>query len=234
MGTSEVETWLLVAAESREFDGLRRELGSGRELNWPLDFARAVQGRGRRWILAANGPGPARAAEAVRVSLARERAGRVISTGYCGGLAGDLAVGEVVAAEAVRGEDGEFAADPPRGAARRGPVLSLDRVAVTAAEKRRLAEDGAIAVEMEAAAVAREARCAGIPFACVRAVSDAAGEDLPLDFNRFRGPDGRFARARIAAATLADPRLAAKLWALHRNARIAGEALGRYLANCEF
>lgn len=223
-----------MAAESREFDGLRRELGKDRKLDWPLDFAREAEGRGRRWILVANGPGPERAAAATKMGLERERVDRVISTGYCGGLAGNLPVGAVVAAERVRGEDMEFTAEPPRPESPRGVVRSVDRVAVTAREKQELARDGAVAIEMEAAGVAREAQRAGVPFSCVRAVSDEAGEDLPLDFNRYRDADGRFARARIAAAALRAPGLARKLWELNRKAQSAGEALGRYLANCEF
>lgn len=234
MGTSKVETWLLVAAESREFDGLRRQLGKDRELDWPLDFARAAEGRGRRWLLAANGPGPALAAQAAAIGLERERVDRVISTGYCGGLAADLAVGAVVVAEIVRGDNRDFPAQAARGVARRGVIRSTDRVAVTVEEKRKLAEDGAIAIEMEAAGVAPEAERAGIPFACVRAVSDSAEEGLPLDFNRYRGADGRFARGRIAAAALRNPSLARKLLELNRKAKSAGEALGRYLADCEF
>jgi purine-nucleoside phosphorylase len=73
-------------------------------------------------------------------------------------------------------------------------------VAVTVAEKRELYEQGASIVDMEAAAIAAVCRERGVEFACLKAVSDLASEDLPLDFNRYRDADGRFQNARIAFA----------------------------------
>lgn len=59
-------------------------------------------------------------------------------------------------------------------------------------EKRRLADAyGAALVDMEAAAVARLASMRGIPFYCIKGVSDALEARLP-DFNRFITSDGQF------------------------------------------
>ena len=103
-----------------------------------------------------------------------------------------------------------------------------------AAEKRQLAAAGAMAVEMEAAAVGAAALTRGVPFYCVRVVSDEAGEDLPLDFNRFRNPDGRLSRRRIAAAALKHPGRIPALIKLDRSANRASQALGEFLVNCQF
>ena len=88
---------------------------------------------------------------------------------------------------------------------------------------------------MESAAVARKAAEWGVPFRCVRAVSDTAAEDMPLDFNLYRDADGRFSRTRIALAALARPFTAIPaLLRLDRNCRIAAESLGDFFADCRF
>jgi adenosylhomocysteine nucleosidase len=140
----------------------------------------------------------------------------LISTGFCGALDPALRVGDIV----VGG----------------GKVFTLDRVAVTAEEKRDLrARTGAVAVDMEAAAVSRKAAEWGVPFYCIRAVSDTAYEDMPLDFNLYRDAEGRFSRSRIALAALARPfRRVPSLLRLDRNCKFAAEALGEFLADCRF
>lgn len=116
-----------------------------------------------------------------------------------------------------------------------GDVVSVDRVAFTAREKSDLrTATGAAVVEMESAAVARKAREWDVPFGCVRVVSDVAGDDLPLDFNRYRDADGRFERMRIALAALGRPfTVLPRLVRLDRDCRRAAERLGEFLANCE-
>src|SRR5581483_11281300 len=69
------------------------------------------------------------------------------------------------------------------------PFVSTSRVVCLGAEKRALAaRTGAIAVDMESAALGAAARQAGVPFLIVRTASDLAEEDLPLDFNLFLTP----------------------------------------------
>ena len=117
----------------------------------------------------------------------------------------------------------------------RGGVVSVDRVAITAQDKCALrVSTGAAVVEMESAAVARKARQWAVPFGCIRVVSDAAGEDLPLDFNLYRDADGRFERTRIALAALGRPfTVLPGLIRLARHCSHAAERLGEFLANCE-
>src|SRR5258706_644925 len=180
-----MRTWLLAAAERREFDGILRRCGASQRLTWPeAQFAREVEWRGDRWILIANGPGPRLVERALGNKIEVDA---IISTGLCGALDPTLRVGDIV---------------------RGGPdvVFSTDRVAATAAEKRALFErTGARAVEMESAAVRAKAAEWGVKYDCIRVVSDTADEDMPLDFNRYRDAAGRFLRTPIALAAVAHP-----------------------------
>jgi adenosylhomocysteine nucleosidase len=225
---------IVVAAEAREFAGLLQ--GSrGVKLKWPLDFARALGG----FILLANGPGPTLSAEAVHEAAQRTRIRALVSTGLCGALDPDLTVGDIVIADSVLDTaSGErYAAAMPSRAnlSNIGTVLSMDRVAVTVSEKENLYRSTrALAVEMEAAAIARLARESDVPFYCIRAVSDTARDGLGMDFNGFRDRQGRFSRARIAAAALRHPGYVLPLLHLDRNSRVAARKLGVFLANCRF
>ena len=222
---TEMTTWLMIAAEAREFEGILKRAHEIRPISWPgAAFSREAAGKNTRWILIANGPGP-RLVE--RILERKPDVDRMLSIGFCGALDPALRIGDIV----VSGE-----VPQTLGAAFvRGDVVSLDRVAITARDKCDLrASTGAAVVEMESAAVARKAREWGVPFGCVRVVSDAAGDDMPLDFNLYRDADGRFKRTRIALAALGRPfTVLPGLVRLDRHCRRAAERLGEFLANCE-
>ena len=171
--TSDLRTVLVVAAEGFEL----KHIG-------PRD--------GHTWIFAANGPGPMLAAEAA--GKVTDRVDAVLSTGLCGALVDELKVGDVVVGSAVNGRS----IDVPRMAGHylAGPIASIDHVAQTVAEKTALRATGAVAVEMEAAAVLEHAKRLGVPFYCVRAVSDTAQEGFPLDLNAARDGRAGFGRER--------------------------------------
>lgn len=228
---------MLVAAERQEFAGLRRHLAGYRECRWPVDFAATGILRDSPVVLVANGPGPRLARQAVESAWTRETADALMSTGWCGGLDPRLKAGDIFLATEVRYSGGSRAVQFPKSCppAIRGVLWSADRVAATKADKARLAGSGAGAVEMEAAAVGECAAAHGVPFYCVRVVSDAAGEEMPLDFNRYRGPDGRFQQWRIAVAAMVRPvgRIPA-LIRLQRQCRLAASKLGEFFADCRF
>jgi|HubBroStandDraft_2_1064218.scaffolds.fasta_scaffold306346_2 adenosylhomocysteine nucleosidase len=175
------------------------------------------------WLPLASGPGSRLVSEALRE---RRQVGGIVSTGFCGALDPTLEIGDIIVAGAEIRSSRPFV---------RGEILSADRVAVTVAEKRALREHtGAIAVEMESAAVAAKAREWGVPFRCIKVVSDSAREDMPLDFNRYRDDAGHFSRGRIAVAALRHPFTAIPgLLRLDRNCRKAAEKLGEFLADCQ-
>jgi adenosylhomocysteine nucleosidase len=73
--------------------------------------------------------------------------------------------------------------------ARAGRFVSLPRIIWRGEDKRRVAtETGAVALDMESAAIGAIAAEHRIPFVVIRAVSDLLDEDLPLDFNLFLEP----------------------------------------------
>lgn len=221
----------MVAAERREFDGILKRAGGASMLPWPsAKFAQQVKWNEDRWWLIANGPGAALVREALSkwVTDGEQRVEGIISTGLCGALDPALNVGDiVVSGDAPLESSAKFV---------RGEVHTVDHVVVEASDKSRLrSRTGAVAVDMEAATVARTAAEWQIPYLCVRAVSDTADHTLPLDFNRYRTARGDFSRTRIALAAIARPfTVMSQLMEFDRDCRRAADALGDFLANSRF
>jgi nucleoside phosphorylase len=175
----------------------------------------------------------------------------VISTGFCGALEQDLEIAEIVVgtsiltgATSARHQKVYPARQPecpsgqglhPRIRTRFGVVCSIGHVARTSEEKASLQSLGACAVEMEAAGVAERAQALGLPFHCVKAVTDLAGETMANDFDSALRPDGHFDTMLLLRRSLRRP--AARLPELLRlrNRCIqAARVLGEFLADCRF
>lgn len=239
MDTADSLPVIAVASQPLEFAGLLRLADMARRLPWPVVYAREARLHGRRWILAAHGPGPRLAGAAAETALDR-CSGRavVLSTGFCGALDPSLRAGDIFAAREVFDASGgrTFPAALPQSSRpfHQGRLWSQDRVAVSAREKASLREQGAGAVEMEAAAVAAEAARRNAPFYCVRVVSDPADETLPVDFNSCRDSAGRFSNSRITSAALLHPSSLIPLLRFGRRCRRAALLLGDFLASCRF
>lgn len=224
---------LVVAAEGFEFSGILSRAETVVHPGWTVQFSRIAVLNGMRLLMAAHGPGPGLAGAAADVVKSRLPFESVVSTGLCGALDPALSVGEIFVAAQV---NERFAKLPVTALPyRTGRLQSMDRVAVTAAEKARLHAAGAAVVEMEAAAVLSRAREWQLPFFCVRAVSDTAVEEIALDLNEMRDAEGRFSRQRIVGRALKSPfRLVPELLRLNRNSGRAAKALGDFFANCSF
>jgi len=140
----------------------------------------------------------------------------VVSAGACGALAPELAVGALVVPETVLTTDGRRLATAPLGSlARQGALASVDHVLEDAAAKSRLwLETGALAVDMESAAILDWAARRGLPGAVVRGVSDPAGRGVPADLARVVQDDGSVRPLRAVSAMLARPRALADAMAL--------------------
>ena len=236
-------TLLIVAADRRELE----RIGSRQHrldlcavgLRWS---ARGLL-HGRPTLLVANGPGRGNASHAVSVACRDFPIRAVVSTGCVGALdprlrAGDLFLADRVieaetgAAYPVKLELSFGSWSQPAPAV--GGLLTVDEVVQDAEAKARLRETGACAVDMEASAVAGEARARGLPFYCVRAVSDDATTSFEIDFNGARRPDGTFSSWQVAAQAGLSRRRWGHLVTVYRDARKAFETLGAFFDCCRF
>lgn len=188
-------------------------------------FQRLFQGRHDVCVLR-TGMGARNAAQALRDVLAHEKPARVFSCGFAGALNPTLRIGDVV----FQTNDENVEAQLLRTGAKPASFFSAERVVVTAVEKSALrTATNADAVEMESAAIQSACVDAGVPCAIVRAISDLADEDLPLDFNALLTADQRLNPVKLAIEILKSPRRTPALMRLGRNSAFAAEQLARVL-----
>ncbi|HYW75687.1 MAG TPA: purine phosphorylase [Gammaproteobacteria bacterium] len=172
------------------------------------------------------GVGLARAERAAE-ALLEAGAERLLVWGTAGGLKEYLRPGSLLLPESVKSPDGERygldAAWRHSLAARlpveipvvEAPLVSVARPVATLEAKRILArESGAVAVDMETAAVARVAARHGVPCAVIRAVADPL--ELPLPSVVLAARTDRLLPLEIPARLLLRPRDARSLFALGR------------------
>lgn len=225
---------LFVASDRMEFAGMLRHARHSRSTGLALDFSRLAELGGHQVLLAANGVGWQRAKTAAEAGIRSFGPDAVVSTGFCGALAPSLGIADLVAADRVIGPDQLYPARLVTGPVG-GPIRSISYVAQTAAQKRELASDGAIAVEMEAAGVAEAASSLSLPFLCIRAVTDLAEETLANDFNRALRTDGHFDTISILRVALLDPAIRLpELIRLRKRCIVAARALGEFFADSRF
>jgi adenosylhomocysteine nucleosidase len=155
----------------------------------------------------------------------------VISAGACGALAPELAVGALVVPETVIASDRRrFVTAATGGLPRHGTLVSSDRVIEDAAAKSRLwLETGALAVDMESAAILAWAAAHGAPAAVVRGVSDPADRGVPADLARVVHDDGRVRPLRAVGAVLARPSALADAMSLRAGTTAALKAVAAAL-----
>lgn len=177
------------------------------------------------WICACAGMGQN---AATRAFAAIEEGGPVdllFSLGWAGALTHEIAPGSVHnVAGVIDARTGErFHCDAGAG----DLWLVTSPVVANRAEKLRLASTyNAALVDMEAAAVARLAQMRGIPFYCLKGVSDAFDANLP-DFNRFIGSAGQLRVGRFTLFALLRPWLWPSLMRMGENSKNAAEGIAQ-------
>lgn len=163
----------------------------------------------------------------------------VLHIGFAGALSPDLAVGDILVGEFVRGpyEAGgdAFLLDKTRAlqlegvSLHFGAVVSVDRILATAAEKVALAAEWSAGqtacVDMESAAVARVCAEHRTRYLGIRAITDARDDELPVDFNECRGHDGNIETMRVMWAAAHRPGSIAGLLEMRRRARNCAQQL---------
>jgi adenosylhomocysteine nucleosidase len=180
------------------------------------------------WIAACAGMGQENATRAFAEVEKDGRIDRAISTGWAGALRRDLETGRAYyAAGVVDLKTGERF--PLLHATKDTHWLVTSPRVVGAKEKELLEIDYyAGLVDMEAAAIARLARMRGIPFACIKGVSDGMGDNLP-DFNRFISPQGQLKLARLLFFVLPRPWYWLALIRMGENSKKASQAIRELL-----
>jgi adenosylhomocysteine nucleosidase len=199
---------------------------------WPhstrngIDFW-AQRDEEEEWIAACAGAGQA---AATRAFAAIEDGGPidlVFSVGWAGALRPEIAAGTAHnmagVYDARTGERFNCDADA-------GPLwLATSPKVANETEKRRLASAyKAALVDMEAAAIARLATMRGIPFYCIKGVSDDLNARLP-DLNPFIAPDGKFRMANFVLFALLRPWYWPALIRMGENSRKAAQAIAQSL-----
>ena len=188
-------------------------------------FSKRVGTRGDVSILI-TGIGKTNSDRAFRKYLEASQPSVVFTCGFAGGLDPALSVGDVVFGT----HDEDLGKKLAAADAKPARFLCVSLIATTFAEKENLRRTtGADAVEMESEIIQTICRDRGIPCAIVRVISDAAHEDLPLDFNKLSKPDQSLDFGRLAWAIAKSPGKIPALLRLHRNTRFAARRLADVL-----
>jgi adenosylhomocysteine nucleosidase len=164
----------------------------------------------------------------------------VISAGSCGALVGTLGgAGALLIPEVVLPPAGPPLVVDRAGHARAlaaaagaglvpatGPLATVADVVDTPAAKAALARrTGAVAVDMESAAIVAAGRQRGIAAVVVRGVSDTADQPVPRELASLVAAQTEPRPAHVAAVVLRRPALLAEAWTLWRGTRRALEAV---------
>lgn len=105
---------------------------------------------------------------------------------------------------------------------------TAESVLTTAMQKSALATRADV-VEMESFDVVKEGCAWGARGVAIRAISDRADEDLPVDFNKTISSDNRVSIPRVLAEVAKNPGVLGPLIRFGKQSRIAAEALAEFL-----
>jgi adenosylhomocysteine nucleosidase len=190
----------------------------------PVGATRTVNAR----VLAQAGGIGAAAARRAAASLIADGVGALVSWGFAAGLDPALAAGTLIISQQLEPALPATPAAPDsslwaeRLAARlrdrvpllRGTIACPNHVVRTAEEKRALGASGAVAADMESAAVAAAAADAGIPWLALRVLVDTVDIIVPESVAVAIDAQGRFGMTRFLRAMIHHPMDLARLPAL--------------------
>jgi adenosylhomocysteine nucleosidase len=176
-------------------------------------------------------------AVAAMASVSLEAFDLCISSGLAGSLDEALQPGDIVVAgaaqtsdQAVTAESDQFLRDLAASLTAKLVAISLtsEKIVPTALEKDELRQRGSI-VEMESAHVLAAAQQAHVPAVLIRAVSDAADEDLPVDFARVLDSHGHLKFGGLLKEVGLSPHRIPLLIQFGRQSRNAAKTLADFL-----
>ncbi len=167
----------------------------------------------------------------------------LVSFGTAGGLHRELSAGSLVIPERILEEGGEaheidpdwrsrlLEATVPGLGAQPQVLISVSRPVLACEQKTSLAEiSGACAVDMESAAIARQACARGIPLLVVRAVSDDSRQSLPAGLMPALDVYGQTRTLSLLKALCLQPGIIRRLPALARGVSAAEGALAEVVS----
>jgi len=163
----------------------------------------------------------------------------VVSSGLAGALSQQLKPGDLIAPRKARTLKNDANADAneepwshsiKQGALPIDTLITVDRVVQTASEKTRLGFFGE-AVDMESAIIMSHCAEAVVPVVTIRAISDAADEDLPIDFDRCLTPQGAVKPLTLVNAIVRSPGNLPHLVRFGRQSNMAARKLAEFLDN---
>ncbi|WP_320170607.1 phosphorylase [Maridesulfovibrio sp.] len=234
----EVKNLVVIAAMEQEalavFPGAQKK-SFGR-----FDMMAGTLANGVSFRCIVSGIGIKRAAEAA-AAVCAEKPDLLLSIGVSGGLVPGLCAGTTVTATSIVSDISDIpswrenAADeaareallPACGEFACGPLVTVQSPVLTPDEKQTLYErTGALAADMESVVVANTAVAAGIPFACIRAISDDWSRAVPSEAMEGVDEEGRTRIRPILKALLKRPGLVFELIPMGRDYSKALKALG--------
>ena len=176
-------------------------------------------------VVVCGGIGPAAARRACEAVCASYELRLVISAGFAGALTEDLRVGAVVVPGRVID-----AGDGSSVVAGAGSQALVSVAEMATVERKRIlaAKYGAVAVDMEAAAVAKGAQARGIRFEAVKVISDELDFEIPVIEGSIDG-QGQFHEARFVKGMVLRPWIWRRVFLMWNNSSQAAKALSNAL-----
>ncbi len=181
------------------------------------------------FVLVCGGIGAEAARRAAEAVIANYAPDVIYSAGFAGALDPEMKVGNIVQPRSVVNAGDGSRIDLGCG---EGVLVSFGSVANPEQKAKLRNSFGALAVDMEAAAVARAAEARGVRFAVVKVISDEFDFTLPST-ERFVDGSGQFLEMRFAWFALVRPWLWPQVLRLARNSNRAARALCAWLRHLD-
>lgn len=160
-----------------------------------------------------------------------------VSTGLAGGLNDQLHPGDVVAASqlSLRQGGGRILSNKRLlkvaencGARIVSVLITENHIVSEASTKSRMSQFGDF-VDMESYHILQIVNGTQIPAIAVRGISDAANDDLPLDFNKIIGRDGTLRKRQLFGELVRNPKKISSLIRFGRQSKKASHAVADFL-----
>lgn len=235
----------IICAIRQEFDSLLKEVDAGKiALKNGFRICEARYGH-ENVLIVETGPGKKRAKRATESVLKENPISGIVSLGFAGALNEGLAVGDLVLCQTLFCQAGNskepcycnsdwVSATLTRAkqkgiALQEGSSVSVRMPVCDIADKEALASEfPAAVVEMESYWIGQVAHSRGIPFICIRAISDALGDSLP-PFGRLKNADGSWRKGEAVSYFLPKLWRLAKLAFLYNRMQKAAASLAKSL-----